>query len=169
MGQSGSSQSQMSSQQGNNGSNQISPSSKQFLEKMAKGSQGEVQLAQMAESKASNQQVKDFAKKLEQDHTQLNQQMQSAFSQYGMSMPQPMTQQQQQLQSRLQNMSGSQFDHAFINAAVKEHTKDVQEVQHHLQTAQNDQVKQLLQQALPVLQQHLQTAKQLQSQLGSGQ
>lgn len=167
-GQSGSSQAQMSSQQGNNGSSQISQSSKRFLDHMAKDSQGEVQLAQMAQNKASNQQVKDFAQKLVQDHTQLDQQMQSAFSQFGMSMPQPMTQEQQQLKSRLQNESGSQFDKAFINAAVRGHEKDVAAVQQHLQTAQNDQVKQLLQGALPVLQQHLQMAKQLQSQLGSG-
>jgi putative membrane protein len=156
-------------QSSNSGSSKISQPEKQFLDHMAKDSQGEVQLAQMAESRASNQQVKDYAKKLVQDHQNLNQQMQSFMSQNSMSMPQPMTAEQQQMKSRLQGLSGSQFDKAFIDGAVEGHQKDVSAVQQHIQTAQDDQVKQLLEKALPVLQQHLQMAKQLQSQLGGSQ
>jgi putative membrane protein len=166
--QASSSQSEMSSQQGANSSSQVSSSSKKFLDHMAKDSQGEVQIAQMVESKTSNPQVKQFAQKLEQDHTQMDQQMQSTMSQLGMTMPQPLTAQQQQLQSKLQSASGTQFDKDFVNAQVQDHQKDVSEVQQHLKSVTDENVKQLLQQALPVLQQHLQMAKQLQSQLGSG-
>jgi putative membrane protein len=161
---------QSSMSQGSSSSASIPQSQKQFLDRMAKDSEGEVQVAKMVESKTSNQQVKDFTQKLISDHEQLDQQMQSTMSQLGISMPQnAMTPSEKQLKTRLQSLSGAQFDQAFVAAQVKDHQKDVREVKQHLQSASNPQVKGLLQSALPVLQQHLQMAQQLQSQLGGSQ
>ncbi len=160
-------------QQNSTNNKQLSSQDRQYVEHMAKGSQGEVQIAQMVESKTSNPQVKEFAQRMVHDHTLLNQQLKQLMEKKGMTMPAPMTAQQKQLKAKLEGMSGAQLDKTFMQAQVKDHEQDVQQAEKHAQNAKQMQpsdpdVAQLAQESLPVLREHLTLSKQLSSQLGGG-
>lgn len=160
-----------SAQNSSSSGKSLSKSDQQFLTKMAKGSQGEVQISQMVASKASNQQVKEFAQRMVHDHTALNNQIKQVMEKHGMSMPQPLTAEQQQLKNKLQSMSGEKLERAYMSAQVKDHEKDVQEVSKQAQAANQLQspdpdVSELAQEARPVLTEHLQLAKKVASEIG---
>jgi len=152
--------------------NGLSAQDRQFLEHMAKDSQGEVQLARMVQAKTNDPHVKEFTQRMIDDHTALDQQIRQVMSKHGMSMPAPMTVEQQQLQKKLQGLSGQQLDRAFMEAQVKGHEEDVQKVSPEAQRdsqllPKDPAVAELAKEAKPVLQEHLQLARQVASQVGA--
>lgn len=152
--------------------NQLSQHDQHFLKQMAKDGEGEVQIAQMVESKTSNPQVKEYAKRMISDHRNLDRQIAQLMAKKGVTKPQPMTAEQKQLKTKLQGLSGSALDKAFMQAQVKDHQEDVREVS---KVAQRDKqlqpsdpaVAQLAQEALPVLKGHLNMAKQVAGEVGA--
>lgn len=161
--------------QGNDSSNSgnaLSQHDQQFLNHLAKDSQGEVQVSQFVLGKTSNPQVKEFAQRMVHDHSMLDSQLQQVLSKHGMSMPQPMTAQQSQLMQKLQGLSGKQLDKAYMQAAVKGHEQDVAKIspfasqEAKLQPANAD-VAETAKESLAVIKQHLQLARQVAQQVGA--
>jgi putative membrane protein len=71
--------------------------------------------------------------------------------------------------ARLSKLSGAAFDKAYIDAEVKYHEAVIDAVKNTLiPSAQNADLKQLLTDTVPTLEGHLQHAKNVQAQLGSG-
>jgi predicted outer membrane protein len=118
--------------------------------------QAEIELGRLAESKAENPQVKDFAAMMVRDHTDaLNRlrevpgaptsnstsssattttsgqgsRTKSQSSSTSSSGEIQLSKEHQQLLDRLQNLSGSNFDREYVNAMVQEHQKDVRAFQ----------------------------------------
>ena len=66
---------------------------------------------------------------------------------------------------RLSRLSGSQFDQAYMQLMVEEHTKDVNKFKEEAANAHDDTVKQFAAATLPVLESHLNQAQQIERQL----
>jgi putative membrane protein len=160
-GQSGSSSSGGSSQS----SGQMSPYAEHFLMSTAMGNQAEIELGQMAQQKASSQAVKQFAQQLVQDHQQAGQQLQTLAQQKGVSVQQQLPDEARMFRDRMQNVSGKQFDSAFMNDQIVHHAKEVQAFELMSQNSQDQAIKNFATQMLPKLQQHLQQAKSVAQQL----
>lgn len=150
---------------GQSGSSALSAQDQRFLKHLAMGNQAEVELGKMVSGKASNQQVKQFAEKMVQDHTQLSQQLQPILEKNGIKLEQSVSPHHQKLQAKLQGMSGDELDKAYMRAMVRDHRMDVMQVQK-AQKSSNPDVKSVTEQALPVLQQHLQLAESTAQQVG---
>lgn len=162
---------QQSMQSGSMSGHQLSPADRQFVEHLAKDSEGEVQLAQMVESKTNNPQVKEFAQRMVHDHTVLNQQVKQLMAKKDMTVPRPMTAEQQKLKTELEGMSGEQLDKTFMEEQVKDHEKGVMQIEQHAKNA--DQLKppdpdvaELAEETLPVMREHLVLAKHVASEVG---
>jgi len=137
-----------------------------FAMEAAQGGMAEVQMAQVVLQKTNNQAVKAFAQRMVDDHTKLNDQMKQVASTQSMTLPTNVDPKDQAEMSKLSNMSEPQLDRAYIDYQVKDHEKDIKEFQKEANNGKDAQLKQLAQQALPILQSHLQMAKDTQSQLG---
>ncbi|HZU21264.1 MAG TPA: DUF4142 domain-containing protein [Terriglobales bacterium] len=161
---------QAASQSGsmNNNGGAVSEMEKTFVSKAAQGDRAEVQLAQMALQKSNNSDVKQFAQKMIDDHSHNQQQVDSLAGQLSLTAPGDVSPEQKQEADRLQSMSGSQFDQAYARLMLQDHRKDVNEFKREQQMAKNSQIKQYVDQTLPVLQQHLQMAQQLNAKVGAG-
>ncbi|HWF45800.1 MAG TPA: DUF4142 domain-containing protein [Bryobacteraceae bacterium] len=134
---------------------------KKFAQEAAKGNLEEVQLAKLAQEKASSDAVKQFAQKMIDDHTKANEQLQQVASRESMTVPDRLDSKQQGTVNKLSQLSGPAFDKAYVKDMVKNHKKDVSEFQAESQLGTDANIKQFASQTLPVLQQHLDSAKNL--------
>ena len=127
---------------------------------------------EMAQSKAASPQVKEFAQRMITDHTGVNKAATDLVTRLGVTPePNPLSQQirqeGEQNQSRLQGLTGAEFDRAYIDSEVNYHEALLDVINNMLiPAAQNAELKTLLQQTVPAVEAHLQHAKQLQSSLG---
>lgn len=124
---------------------------------------------EQARTKGTDPQVKDFAQRMITDHTAVNKQVHDLLMKLNAtpesnSTSQSMMQQGDQEAMRLMAMSGMSYDTAYINHEVAFHEQVINAVDTNLiPSAQNPELKALLQKTRPVLQEHLDMAKRIQS------
>ena len=138
-----------------------SPADMKFMKKAMQGGLAEVQLGQLASQKASADDVKQFGQKMVEDHTKLNDQMKGLAPQLGVTPPDGLSAKDQQLETRLQGLSGTQFDQAYLKAMVADHKQDVHEFKQEAATTQNPQLKDAVKQGQQVISGHLKMVEQL--------
>ncbi len=131
-----------------------------FVKKAAEGGLAEVQLADLAKQKASNPEVKQFADRMATDHGKANDELKSLAQTKNSTLPSDLSAKDKALRDRLSKLSGEQFDRAYMQAMVKDHTHDVNEFRHESQAAKDPDVKAFAAKTLPTLEQHLQLAQQ---------
>ncbi len=148
----------------NSGNGNLNDTDRNFLTKAAQDGLGEVQIAQLAEQKATNDHIKDMSRKLVDDHTKANDQLKDIASKQNLTMPTQPSEKDKDRYDRLSKLSGQQFEQAFLREQVKDHQKDIQEFQNEANNGKDPQLKQFAQQNLSVLQQHLQMAQQMERQ-----
>jgi len=132
-----------------------------FVRKALEGGAAEVQLGQLAQQKSQSDDVKQFGQKMVQDHTQLGDQMKPVAQLVGVKEPKGPSKKDKELITKLEGLSGQQFDEAYIQAMVKDHKQDLKEFKDEAQAAQNPNVKQVAQQGAGVISQHLQMIQQI--------
>lgn len=146
----------------NNGNaNALNPEDKGFAQKAATGGQAEVALGQLAQQKASSPRVKEFAQRMVTDHTNSDNQLQQIASKKDLDMPTMVPTEAQEEQDKLSKLSGKAFDKEYIRYEVQDHKQDVQDFQKAQNEISDPDLKQFASQTLPILQQHLQMAEQI--------
>jgi putative membrane protein len=138
-----------------------------FIREVAADNQLEVRLGQMAESKATNPAVKQFAQRMVTDHIRLQDQWTGMASRNGMAFQPSMGSLHQQKVSRLERVSGAEFDRAYMTLMVQQHQDEVDYFQNEGRSARSAPVRDLVNSGLPILQQHLSLAKQVGGQVGA--
>jgi predicted outer membrane protein len=123
--------------------------------------QAEIQISQLALQRSTDSRVKAFAQRMIDDHTLLNREVVQVAGQRGISLPTAATTDQQATMTRLQSLSGMQFDQAYMDLNVMMHDKDV--AQFHLQMIQATDVdiRQLAAVAYPIMKLHLASAEEI--------
>jgi putative membrane protein len=106
-----------------------SAADKKFVKEAMQGGMAEVELGQLATQKAQSSDVKQFGQKMVDDHTKLNDQMKPVASQLGITPPASLDMKHKAVSTKLNKLSGDEFDKAYIKAMVKDHQKDVAEFQ----------------------------------------
>jgi putative membrane protein len=146
---------------GMQGPNQPTPMDRMFVSRAMQGSMAEVQLAQLTLQKSSNDQVKQFAQRMIDDHTKLNEQMKPVADQLGVKAPDQISKNDRKTIAKLQGLSGSAYDQAYIRDMVKDHKQDLSQFQTEASSGQDQTVKDAANQGSKVIAQHLQMAQQL--------
>jgi putative membrane protein len=98
----------------------------QFLEKANQGSVNEIDLAEVALQKSTNEDVKNFAQKMITDHNTLLNDMKPFDNEAGLQIPSQPDAAATALRTRLDALSGEAFDKAYIKAMVEDHHKDLE-------------------------------------------
>jgi len=138
-----------------------------FVREAASGNLMEIQLGQLAQNKASNPAVKQFAQRMVADHNNLENQLTSVASTGGQSFTPTMDSRHQNQINKLQGLSGAEFDRNYMSLMIRAHQRDVTNFQTQSQSANSAQVRTLATNSLPVLQQHLSLAQQVGAQVGA--
>jgi putative membrane protein len=139
-----------------------------FAMQAAQGGIAEVKLGQLAAEKAANPDVKAFGQQMVDDHTKANDQLKSIAQGEGMTLPTDVNAKQQAMYNKLSKLSGAEFDRQYVKGMVADHEEDVKEFQKEANNGKDEKIKSFASQTLPVLQQHLDKIKSIQSKMGSG-
>jgi putative membrane protein len=127
----------------------------------------EIQAGELAIQQATNTEVKQFAQKMVRDHTQATDLIQQAAAERNITLPTDMGAQNQAVLARLSDLSGAEFDRAYMTEMVNSHQKDVALARNQLQNGKDQELKALITEKLPALEGHLQMAQTLAQQLSS--
>ena len=140
-----------------------------FIKEAAQGNQAEIRLAELAESKAQNADVKEFAKQLRKDHTDANQKLETVAQAHGVTISQSLDAKEQKKLDRFEQLSGSEFDKEYVKDMLRDHVKDIAKFEQAANHSHAEDVKQYAQNTLPTLRQHLHHARQAASAAGIDQ
>ena len=140
---------------------------KTFIKDAASGGMMEVQLGQMAQQKGISQEVKDFGKRMETDHGKANQELEGIVMKKRMKLPTKLAVKHKKTVDKLANLTGDQFDKKYAVEMVKDHKKDVEKFSKMSKKLKDPELKGWVDKTLPVLEQHLQHAKDMAQKLGS--
>jgi putative membrane protein len=140
---------------------QASPVDRVFVKKAMQGSMAEVQLGQLTLQKSENEQVKQFAQRMIDDHTKLNEQMKPVAQQVGVDVPAQVSKKDRAVIAKMQGLSGAAYDQAYIKDMVKDHKQDLSDFQMEASSGQDQTVKDAASQGSKVIAGHLQMAQQM--------
>ena len=140
---------------------QASPMDQMFVRKALQGGMAEVQLGQLTLQKSNNDQVKQFAQRMIDDHTRLGEQMKPVAQQIGASEPNGVSKKDKATMAKLQALSWSAYDQAYIKDMVKDHKQDLSDFQTEASNGQDQTVKDAANQGSKVIAQHLQIIQQI--------
>jgi putative membrane protein len=146
---------------GMNGPGQTSALDKMFVKKALQGGMAEVQLGQLTLQKSNNDQIKQFAQRMIDDHTKLGEQMKPVAQQLGVSDPNGLSKKDKATMAKLQGLSGPAYDEAYIRNMVKDHKQDLSDFQTEASSGQDQTVKDAANQGSKVIAQHLQMIQQI--------
>ncbi|HSS99808.1 MAG TPA: DUF4142 domain-containing protein [Terriglobales bacterium] len=133
----------------------LSTADSTFMKKAADGGMAEVELGQLAVQKASSSDVKAFGQRMVDDHGKANEQLKQLASEKRVELPQEPGAKHKATKAKLEQLSGTEFDRAYVDEMVRDHKKDVSEFQRESKSASDDGVKSFATQTLPTLQDHL--------------
>jgi putative membrane protein len=126
----------------------------------------EIQSGQAALQKSQNDQVKQVAQKMVDDHTKAKAALQTVAQALNVQLPDQLPRMKQAELAIMNALPADQFDKNYMAHLQAAHAKDVTKFNSVSQLAQNDQVKQFAQQQLPVLQAHASHVNQTAQALG---
>jgi putative membrane protein len=138
-----------------------------FWNDAAQSGMAEVMLGNLALQKSSNDEVKQFAQKMVDDHTMANNELKDLAATKSVTLPTEVTAKQKSGYDKLSAMSGDQFDKEFMKMMVKDHEKAVSLFQNQADKGTDADVKAFAAKTLPTLQGHLSMAKSINDKMKS--
>lgn len=139
-----------------------------FITKAAQSDEFERREGRLAEMRAHNSHVKHFAAMMVTAHTKTTEGLKAAIRQAGMTPPPPpaLTDDQTRMMADLKGMHGRNFDKAYIDQQVQAHQDTLAVVQGYAQNGHAGPIHDAAQKTAPLVQRHLDMAKDIQSHMG---
>ena len=132
-----------------------------FYKTLAEGGMTEVDLGQLAQQKSTSPKVKDFAEMMVKDHSKANQKLESLAAAKDVALPKSLDASGAAMKSKLEGLSGSSFDKAYVESQLKAHEKTVDLLEKEISSGEDPQAKAFAQSVLPTIQHHLEAVRTL--------
>ena len=137
-----------------------------FIRQAIRGNYTEVALGRLAGSRASNSEVKDFAERMVEDHNSMNKEWVDLAQDNDMKVTVEFGESGQQAVDRLEKLSGTAFDQAYMSEMIREHEQDLAAFQQMSNSARSSEVRQLASSGASTIRVHLTSAQQVGSRVG---
>ncbi len=126
-------------------------------------------VAELAQQKGQNPELKQFAQTLKQDHQKWQQDLERIAQKHSVTLPTSIDEKCQQEISKLEALSGAEFDKEFAKGSVEGHAMAVAQLQQASTAVQDQDVKQYTQKLLAKLKEHQRTSRQIAQAVGIDQ
>jgi putative membrane protein len=147
------------------------PTDDQIAKIVTTTNDGEIAMAKLAEGKATNSDVKNFAKHMIKDHEKNNSKTAKLAKKLKLTPTEndkskEMKSEASSRLENLQNLNGKEFDMAYISAQISAHQKVLNDLDSVLiPGARNERLKKQLEKTRSTVAKHLEHAKQIQTEL----
>jgi len=125
-----------------------------FAVKAAQGGMAEVSAARIAERKAIDVGVRDFAQRMKTDHSQANRDLMRVAGNQGMALPMRTDARHRMQLARLESFSGPQFDRVYMKGQIADHVATVALFQREANWGRNPALRSFAARMLPTLRSH---------------
>jgi putative membrane protein len=149
------------------GTSRLSGSDQDFVNNAAFGGLFEVESGKIAQKKAANAQVRNFAARMVHDHSEAGNKLKRIVSADGGTVPNELDRQHQQELQQLTSQQGADFDRNYMQTMVRDHDTDAQEFGRAVQGLDDPKLKTFAQQTLKVIDQHDKMAHQISDKMAS--
>ncbi|MBC5784193.1 DUF4142 domain-containing protein [Ramlibacter sp. USB13] len=141
----------------------VARADRKFIEEAANSGMFEVQVSQLAASKATDPAVKSFASMLVDHHTAANNELVKIANGRGIELPAaPKRALRRDIEKLGKKQNGEEFDRAFVrDVGIKAHEKDIKLFAKASKDVKDPELKAFVDKTLPVLREHLAAAEKL--------
>ena len=140
----------------------LNSSDRRMLLSMAQANMAEIEAGRMAQTKSQNEQVKNFAQQMIDDHTKALEDVRQLAQSKNVTLPTDLDRTHKAKANKLQSLSGEAFDRAYLaQAGVSDHKKHHAMLKKAQSRARDPDLKALAARTLPAVGQHLSTVQQL--------
>lgn len=98
-----------------------------YFTETAEGLMAEIQLGEMAEKQAQDERVKQFGKRMVEDHGKDLRELKQLANQKNVTLPDAPNRGQRKEADKLGHLSGKAFDREYVKYEAKDHKKDVKD------------------------------------------
>lgn len=147
---------------GTMGAATLSRSDQKMVKDMAMANLAEIETGRMAQTKSQNEQVKNFAQQMIDDHTKALEEVRQLAQTKGVTLPSTLDRAHKAKADKLAALSGDAFDRAYMaQAGVADHKKTHGMLTKAQGRAKDPDIKALVTRMTPTVDQHLNAAKEL--------
>jgi putative membrane protein len=136
-----------------------------FLVDAANGGMAEVKLSELAQQKATNAKVKEFAGMMIKDHSEANDKVKALAAQRNVTLPAMPGDENQNKADDLSKKTGADFDKSYMSIMIDDHQKTIKLFEDASGDVNDAEVKTFIDNTLPKLKMHLDHAKETQKML----
>ena len=139
-----------------------------FVNDAARGGIAEVEIGKLAEKKAESAEVKRFAGRMVKDHEEANRKLESAAKgETKGGLPANPDEKDRMAMRTAEGLSGAKFDQAYMRDQIEAHVRTVELFQREAKDGQDQELRRLAEQTLPMLQEHLKEARRVGDAIGA--
>lgn len=143
----------------------LSKDDERFVKDAAAGGTMEVELGKMAAEKAASNEVKEFGRRMQEEHGKANEELKTIAVNKGVELPKGLEGKHKKTVDRLAKLSGEEFDRQYMRAMVEAHEEDLKKFERAAEKGKDPDVKQFASKHAPVIKQHLELAKTTEKQV----
>lgn len=132
----------------------VSERDSEFAVKAADAGLSEIELGKLALEKAADQRVKDFAKKMVDDHEKANDELMAIAVRHQITLPPAVSKDQADKQRKLREKTAADFDKEYLDIMVDDHGKVVSLFEDASSDLDNADLKLFASKTLPTLKSH---------------
>ena len=139
----------------------LSERDRNFIYEVSRDGYAEVRIGRLAETRATSQAIRNFARRMIEDHRTADRELKNLADAKGLRLARSMGADGQALYNRLSNLYGAAFDNAYARAMRMDHRKAVAAFEEEANTARDRDLRRWVENTLPTLRDHLQMANNL--------
>lgn len=140
---------------------------KLFAQLLVSGGLAEVELGKLADGKAQSESVKEFARRMVQDHSKANDELAALAKLASIPLPGQLNPDDRAMKEELARPQGSAFDLTYVSSQIVSHQKAAILLQYEIGQGQNVEIQKFAGKTLPVVLAHLEMAREILTQLRS--
>lgn len=146
---------------------ELAEQDRQFVDKASAANRAEIELAELAQQSAEDEEVKDYAATMLTDHGKAADELKKIAQELQIELSTELSPEAQRAKDELSGLQGAAFDRAYIDHMVKDHEKAVKLFEDEAANGENEALKQFASTTVDTLRIHLDRARELDRQMGA--
>ncbi|MFN3323030.1 MAG: DUF4142 domain-containing protein [Bryobacteraceae bacterium] len=147
---------------------QAGPAESRFLEAAAWGHRAQIEMGRLAQRAAASAQVREFGGRMVAEHSASLAELQPIAARLNVTLPPGVSPARQTALDRLAQLSGAEFDVAYMTETLREHRNDVRTYREAGRAVRDPELAAYIERTLTMLLRHLRTAREISDALGLG-